>query len=98
MKRSGWMGLVLASAISVGTASSFAMVQTAGQDIKNAGTDTKDAGKDVGHGVKKGTTTGYKKTKSGTKKAYHKTSNGTKKAYHKTGEGVAKTGDKMEGK
>jgi hypothetical protein len=60
------------------------LAQTAGQDIKHAGTDTKDAAKDTGHGVAKGTTKAYDKTKEGTEKGYDKTKAGTKKAYHKT--------------
>jgi hypothetical protein len=86
-----WTGLLLASTLTLGSASVFASTpiagQTAGQDMKDAGHDTKDAAKSTGRGVKKGAKTGYRKTK-----------NGTKKAYHKTGEGVAKVGDKMEGK
>jgi hypothetical protein len=64
------------------------LAQTAGQDIKHAGTDTKDAAKDTGHGVAKGTTKAYDKTKEGTEKGYDKTKAGTKKAYHKTTRGT----------
>ena len=88
MTKNLWTGLLLASTLTLGSVSAFALVpQTAGQDIKNAGTDTKDATKSTGRGIKKGTKTGYHKTKSG-----------TKKAYHKTGHGLAKVGDKMSGK
>jgi hypothetical protein len=64
------------------------LAQTAGQDIKHAGTDTKDAAKDTGHGVAKGTTKAYDKTKEGTEKGYDKTKAGTTKAYHKTTSGT----------
>ena len=88
MTKKLWTGLLLATTLTLGSASGFGLsAQTAGQDMKDAGHDTKNAAKDTGHGIKKGTKTGYRKTK-----------NGTKKAYHKTGHGLAKVGDKMEGK
>jgi len=88
MTKLRWTSLLLVTTLSLASASlGVAVAQTAGQDIKHAGTDTKDAAKSTGKGIKKGTTTGYHKTKSG-----------TKKVYHKTGSGVAKVGDKMEGK
>lgn len=110
MNKFGWTSLILASTLSLGSASSVAIIrQTAGQDIKHAGTETKDAAKDTGHGIAKGTKvvahktasgtkTAAKKTESGTKTVAHKTASGTKTAVHKTGEGIEKTGDKIEGK
>jgi hypothetical protein len=74
------------------------LAQTAGQDIKHAGTETKDAAKDTGHGISKGTTKAYDKTKSGTKKAYHKTKQGTKHVVHKTAHATARGADKVEDK
>jgi hypothetical protein len=75
---------VVSAALVVGGVAPVVLAQSAGQDIKHAGTDTKDAAKDTGHGVAKGTTKAYDKTKEGTEKGYDKTKAGTKKAYHKT--------------
>jgi hypothetical protein len=75
---------VVSAALVVGGVAPVLLAQTAGQDIKHAGTDTKDAAKSTGHGVAKGTTKAYDKTKEGTEKGYDKTKAGTKKAYHKT--------------
>jgi hypothetical protein len=79
---------VVSAALVVGGVAPAVLAQTAGQDIKHAGTDTKDAAKDTGHGVAKGTTKAYDKTKEGTEKGYDKTKAGTKKAYHKTTSGT----------
>jgi hypothetical protein len=79
---------VVSAALVVGGVAPAVLAQTAGQDIKHAGTDTKDAAKDTGHGVAKGTTKAYDKTKEGTEKGYDKTKAGTKKAYHKTTRGT----------
>ena len=79
---------VVSAALVVGGVAPVVLAQTAGQDIKHAGTDTKDAAKATGHGVAKGTTKAYDKTKEGTEKGYDKTKAGTKKAYHKTTTGT----------
>jgi hypothetical protein len=79
---------VVSAALVVGGVAPVLMAQTAGQDIKHAGADTKDAAKTTGHGVAKGTTKAYDKTKEGTEKGYDKTKAGTKKAYHKTTSGT----------
>jgi hypothetical protein len=97
-------GVVLAAA-------PLGQAQTAGQDIHNAGTSTTNAAKDTGSAVKKGTTTGYDKTKQGTKTAakdtgsavkkgtttgYDKTKQGTKTVADKTKEGTVKGYDKTK--
>jgi hypothetical protein len=79
---------VVSAALVAGGVAPVVLAQTAGQDIKHAGTDTKDAAKATGHGVAKGTTKAYDKTKEGTEKGYDKTKAGTKKAYHKTTAGT----------
>jgi hypothetical protein len=68
-------GLLLLSALFIGTSASYAVAQNdsgAKQDMKNAGTETKDAAKDAGHGIKQGTKKAYHKTKRGVKKAHRK--------------------------
>ncbi len=70
MRQSRLWSLALTTAMALALPSAHA--QTAGQDMKNAGSDTKNATKSAGHGISKGTKTGYRKTKHGTKKAYHK--------------------------
>ena len=65
MTKKLWTGLLLATTLTLASASSFALAaQTAGQDMKDAGHDTKDAAKSTGHGIKKGTKTGYSKTRA----------------------------------
>ena len=68
-------GIVLASALFLGSSASFLVAQNdsgAKQSMKNAGTETKDAAKDADHGVKQGTKKAYHKTKRGVKKAHRK--------------------------
>ena len=80
--------IVVTAALVMGGVAPVMLAQTAGQDVKNAGHDTKDAAKDTGHGIAKGTTKAYDKTKEGTEKGYDKTKAGTEKAYHKTKQGT----------
>jgi hypothetical protein len=79
---------IVTAALVAGGVAPVVLAQTAGQDIKHAGTDTKNAAKDTGHGIAKGTTKAYDKTKEGTEKGYDKTKAGTEKAYHKTTRGT----------
>ena len=89
---------VVSAALVAGGVAPVVLAQTAGQDIKHAGTDTKDAAKATGHGVAKGTTKAYDKTKAGTKKAYHKTTAGTKHVVHKSATATEHGADKVEDK
>jgi hypothetical protein len=88
---------VVSAALVVGGVAPVLLAQSAGQDIKHAGTDTKDAAKDTGHGVAKGTTKAYDKTKEGTEKGYDKTKEGTEKGYDKTKAGTKKAYHKTTG-
>jgi hypothetical protein len=89
-------GSALCVTLAVGGAS--AVAQTTGQSMPTAGHPTTHVAEDAGNGIKRGTSSAYRKTSKGTKTAYHKTQQGAKKTLQETGHDVAKVGDKMAGK
>ena len=94
MKKLIFLGMALATLLSLGSANA----QTVGQDLKGAGHDTADASKTVAHKTAHGTKVAARDTAHGTKVGAEKTAHATKTGYHKTASGTKKVVRKVDGK